>query len=238
MRLDRYLANNGFGSRSEVRKLLSSGKVKLDGNTVRDGSTDVAEGSVVSCGGIVKSVEAGFVCYMLNKPAGTVTAATDPDHRTVMELFAGDIKDGLNPVGRLDKDTEGLLIVTDDGELGHFLTSPRRNVPKKYYAMLDGIPGEDGIRKVEEGIAFKEFTSRPAVMEIISRDEDAGSCEVFITVTEGRFHEVKRLMAAIGCNVRYLKRVAFGSLELDEALAPGSYRRLDEEEVRKLLSKL
>ncbi len=239
MRLDRYLANNGFGSRSEVKKLISAGKIKVNGETVKDCAQNVTDGCVIEAvtaagPGRVTEARSGYEYYMLNKPAGVVTAAYDVLCGTVMDLFDRTKRKGLNPVGRLDKDTEGLLLVTDDGNLGHFLTSPRRNVPKKYYAELRGIPDESGIERLKQGIEFKEFTSRPAELEIIEADEDAGTSRVIITVTEGRFHEVKRLAIAIGCEVKYLKRVNFAGLELDEGLKPGEYRPLTQTEIDRL----
>ena len=235
MRLDKYLANNGFGTRSEVKKLISAGKIKINGEVKKDCAFNVTDGCVIESAaapGTVSVTEAasGYKYYMLNKPAGVVTAAYDALYGTVMDLFENEKRSGLNPVGRLDKDTEGLLLVTGDGSLGHYLTSPRRNVPKIYYAELDGIPDETGIERLKQGIEFKEFTSRPAILEILDADEKAGTSRVTITVTEGRFHEVKRLAIAIGCEVKYLKRIGFAGLELDEGLRPGEYRLLTQAE--------
>ncbi len=239
MRLDKYLANNGFGSRSEVKKLIASGRITVDGVTVTECDFRVDDRNVIAAGvpaGIGNAGKTGkYLYYMLNKPADCITAASDPKCKTVMDLFPKNRRSGLNPVGRLDKDAEGLLIITDDGKLNHFLTSPKRNVPKKYYACLKGIPDEDGIKKLREGVAFKDFTSRPASLEIISRDEAAGTSEVYFTVTEGRFHEVKRLAISIGCEVQYLKRVGFGGVELDESLAPGEFRELKSSETEILI---
>ncbi|MCR5330255.1 MAG: rRNA pseudouridine synthase [Lachnospiraceae bacterium] len=232
MRLDKYLANNGFGSRSEVKKLIASGKISVDGTVIKDSTYNVGEGSVISGTDAAEGhrVSTEMTYYMMNKPSGVVTAASDATSPVVMELLGNDRRPGLNPVGRLDKDTEGLLIITDDGELNHFLTSPKRNVPKKYFAILDGIPDEEGIARLKEGIRFKEFTSRPALLEISEIDRKAGTSGVFITVTEGKFHEVKRLAAAIGCDVKYLKRTMFAGIELDEGLAPGEYRKMTDAE--------
>ena len=255
VRLDKYLANNGFGSRSEVKKLIASGRITVDGVTVTecdfrvDAQNVIAAGMPDGIGNAGKPVtQAGtentpetvgkpgkYLYYMLNKPAGCITAASDPKCKTVMDLFPKNRRSGLNPVGRLDKDAEGLLIITDDGKLNHFLTSPKRNVSKKYFARLKGIPDGDGIKKLREGVAFKDFTSRPALLEVISADEAAGISEVCFTVTEGRFHEVKRLAISIGCEVQYLKRVGFGGLELDEGLKAGEFRELETPELEVLL---
>ena len=237
MRLDKYLANNGYGSRSEVKKLIAAGRISVDGTTVKDCGYNVDEGSVI--GGlpdISHRVSTKYAYYMMNKPAGVITAASDAVCRTVMDLMGSDRRVGLNPVGRLDKDTEGLLILTDDGELNHFLTSPKRNVPKKYYAELDGIPDAEGISRLKEGIRFKDFVSRPAELEIIAADIPASASRVFFTVTEGKFHEIKRLAVAIGCDVKYLKRVMFAGIELDERLKPGEYREMTGEEIKLLQS--
>lgn len=239
MRLDRYLANNGFGTRSEVKKMISAGKIKVNGEVERDSSFNVTDGCIIesaSVSGTTAMIEAksGYVYYMMNKPAGVVTAAYDALSGTVMDFFDNAERGRLNPVGRLDKDTEGLLLVTDDGSLGHFLTSPRRNIPKIYYAELRGIPDPEGIERLKQGIEFKEFTSRPAFLEIIDTDKAAGNSTVTITVTEGKFHEVKRLASAIGCEVKYLKRTGFASLKLDENLKPGEYRMLTPDETEGL----
>ena len=245
MRLDKYLADHGYGTRSMVKKIIASGRVSINGELSRDGATHIPDKAVIKVSGSGRLDEkAGeqryladedtFSYFMLNKPAGTVTANTDKSDRTVMDFFRDEHIKGLNPVGRLDKDTEGLLLITDDGELGHFLTSPKRNVPKKYYAELNGIPDQAGIERLKSGVSFKDFTARPAVLEIISKDEEQNTSTVFITVTEGRFHEVKRLALAIGCEVRYLKRVDFAGLKLDEDLDAGQYRRLTDTEIEML----
>ncbi len=284
MRLDRYLANNGFGSRSEVKKLISAGRIRVDGKVIKDSGYNVSEGCVIETTvknhsattriknhsdattiknhsgtttiknhsdattiknhsnttpdepdteGVINKTEvrSGYSYYMLNKPAGVITAAYDALCRTVMDLFDDPQRKGLNPVGRLDKDTEGLLLITDDGVLNHFLTSPKRNVPKIYYAELRGIPDENGIERLRQGVEFKDFTSRPASLEIVDADRTADKSTVLITVTEGRFHEVKRLALTIGCEVKYLKRIGFAGLELDERLKPGEYRKLTTEEI-------
>ncbi|MCR5768404.1 MAG: rRNA pseudouridine synthase [Lachnospiraceae bacterium] len=228
VRLDKYLANNGFGSRSEVKKLIAFGRITVDGTVVTDPAFKVGDGNTIGNGMPDNNSDfVSHVYYMLNKPNGYITAASDAKDRTVMELLGNNRRSGLSPVGRLDKDTEGLLIITDDGKLNHFLTSPKRDVPKKYYALLDGIPDEEGIKKLREGVVFKDFTSRPAVLEIASCDKAAGTSEVYITVTEGKFHEVKRLAISIGCEVKYLKRVSFGGVDLDSELKAGEFRELD-----------
>ena len=235
MRLDKYLANNGYGSRSEVKKLIAAGMIRIDGTVVKDSGFNVKEGSVIDgLPDISHKVSTAHIYYMMNKPAGVITAASDAVCKTVMDLLSTDRKNGLNPVGRLDKDTEGLLIITDDGELNHFLTSPKRNVPKRYFAIMDGIPDEEGIQRLREGIRFKDFISRPAQLEIIDTDEASGTSRVYFTVTEGRFHEIKRLAAAIGCDVKYLKRTMFAGVKLDDGLKPGEYRIMTDEEAGRL----
>ena len=152
----------------------------------------------------------------------------------LLDIFGKEGLKGLFTVGRLDKDTEGLLLVCDDGEMSHYLLSPSRSVEKTYFARVDGLLAPDAAERLSNGIEFKDFVSRPAKLEILSEDTDNNTCEVLVTVCEGRFHEVKRLIAAVGGNVTYLKRIAFGPLKLDAELKPGEYRTLTDEEIRAL----
>ena len=240
MRLDKMLADCKAGARSEVKELIKKGKVRIDGTVVKDAGFHVADSDVVTIDG-----RSGQFClkaanekayFMLNKPAGIVSANEDAEDATVIELFKAENNKNLFTVGRLDKDTEGLLLVSDDGELSHYLLSPKRSVPKTYYAKADGILKNEHIEQFALGFEFKDFTSKPAKLEILSVDDKQGRSECLVTVTEGRFHEVKRLLAKVGCEVTYLKRVAFAGLELDESLKCGEYRRLTEEEVAQLKS--
>lgn len=238
MRLDKFLASAGLGTRSEVKELVRKGRITVNGSVVRDAGMNVADGDSAAFDGRPIGTEPADIgakkYFLLNKPAGIVSATTDGRERTVIDLFADEHIKDLFPAGRLDKDTEGLLIVTNDGELSHYLLAPKREVPKEYYAKVRGILTTEHAEMFARGIEFKEFTSKPAKLDIITADAEAGTCEVLITVHEGKFHEVKRLVAAAGCEVMYLRRTGFGPLKLDDTLAAGSYRELGSDEIAAL----
>lgn len=231
MRLDKYLTQAGIGTRSQVKEYIRKGQVCVDGVPERraDRKIDEAAAGVTYCGQPVRYEK--LVYYMLNKPAGCVSATKDNRDRTVLELLGEDGRQDLFPVGRLDKDTEGLLLITNDGALAHRLLSPGRHVPKKYLAVLaDDLTGEQ-IRLLEEGVDIGEKKmTLPSVFEWKDRQKK----EVFLTITEGKFHQVKRMFEAVGNQVLFLKRLSMGSLFLDEGLAPGAYRPLRTEEVEEL----
>ena len=237
MRLDKFLAGAGLGTRSEVKDMIRAGRVTVNSVTVKDGGMNVTDSDDIRLKGSERPLtnrNGRIHWFMLNKPAGIVSANSDMSDDTVIGLFAGEgIKD-LFTVGRLDKDTEGLLLVTNDGELSHFLLSPGRHVPKTYHAVINGILADDAAEKLKNGIAFKDFTSAPAELVITATDREKCTCEADITVSEGKFHEVKRLIAAVGGEVTYLKRISFGPLMLDGSLKPGEYRILSNEEIRSL----
>ncbi len=226
MRLDRYLSENGYGSRKNVKILIEKGRVRVDGETRVRPETQVAPGSAVFVDGKPVEASSGFEYWLLNKPAGFVTARTDGAHRTVMELIPSKKRD-LSPVGRLDLDVTGVLLVTDDGALNHRLTAPRNCVPKTYFAELSDDLPEDAAKRLSVPIQFSDFTSRPAELEALSKRSAR------ITVYEGRFHEVKRLFHAIGCDVVRLHRERFAGLNV-EGLREGEARRLTEEETDQL----
>ena len=231
MRLDKYLAEMGAGTRSELKKAVRAGRVTINGVKVKDSSIHVGEDDVVSMDGKEIKYER-FVYYLMNKPAGVISATEDPRERTVLDLIGGQQRKGLFPVGRLDKDTEGLLLITNDGELAHRLLSPGRHVDKVYFARLDGPVGERERELFAQGLRVDEtLTAMPAVLEIL---ESAN--EVRVTIREGKFHQVKRMFAAVGREVLYLKRLSMGPLTLDNGLAAGAYRRLTEEEESAIIS--
>lgn len=238
VRLDKYLADAGYGTRSEVKELVKKGRVSVAGKVVKDSGMKVEAGDTICVAGMSAPVPLGQTkgnrWYMLNKPAGVLSATEDANDETVIDLMKGENVKGLFPVGRLDKDTEGLLLISDDGELGHYLLSPKRGITKKYYAKVCGILKPEHVRILENGVEFKDFTSKPAVLEILSVDEQSGVSEAIVTVTEGKFHEVKRLIAAVGGEVTYLKRIEFAGLKLDEGLKAGEYRMLEESELADL----
>ena len=231
MRLDKLLAEGGFGTRSQVKRLIKKGHVEVNGEVVKDPSfqVDPLKDEV--------TVNGEPVCYeeeyylVLNKPAGYVTSTKDRQ-MTVMELVA-DIPrfEKLFPVGRLDKDAEGLLLMTTDGELAHRLTHPKWKVPKTYVVKVEGRLTEEAVEPLRRGIELKDFKAKPAEVRILRSSEEESEAE--ITITEGKFHQVKRMFAAIGHPVKELKRVAFGPLKLGE-LPTGEYRHLTEEELRAL----
>lgn len=235
MRLDKYLAESGCGTRSEVKKILKTGAVSVNDTVVKDGAIKVnTEADIVACMG--KTVSYSRYHYiMLSKPAGCVTATKDNVHKTVMDYLPQDFHKNLSPVGRLDLDTEGLLLITDHGELAHRLLSPAHHVPKTYYAKIRGQVLTEHVTLFEQGVDIgEEKLTKPAVLEVLHSDETMS--EIKVTITEGKFHQVKRMFHAIECEVVYLKRLSMGSLVLDETLQPGEWRYLTKEEEEYLLS--
>lgn len=225
MRLDKYLAEMGAGTRSEVKKAVRAGRVTVGGKVAKDASLHVGENDEVCMDGRAIAYEK-FVYYMLNKPAGVISATEDPRQQTVLDLIEERQRKGLFPVGRLDRDTEGLLLITNDGELAHRLLSPRHHVDKVYFAKLDGPVSEREKELFAQGLKVDDsLTAMPAVLEILEP-----ACEVRVTIREGKFHQVKRMFAAVGREVLYLRRLSMGLLALDPELAPGAYRRLTSEE--------
>lgn len=234
MRLDKFLCETGFGTRSQVKELLKKGQVTVNGAVVKKPEQKIDEQKdQVICQGRAASYEK-YVYYMLHKPSGVVSATEDRREKTVLDLLQPeDRKDGIFPVGRLDKDTEGFLLLTDDGDLAHRLLSPRKHVDKTYYAKIDGTVTEAHVQQFREGLDIgDEKKTLPAVLEILSSGSETSG--IRITIHEGRFHQVKRMFEAVGCKVNYLKRLSMGAVSLDETLAPGEYRPLNEKE-RELL---
>ncbi|MCB7303306.1 pseudouridine synthase [Bariatricus massiliensis] len=232
IRLDKYLADMGVGTRSEVKNFIRRGMVTVDGAAASRPEQKIQpeRQTVMVNGSQVCYVE--FEYYMLNKPAGVVSAVTDTREKTVLDLLTGKKRKDLFPVGRLDKDTEGLLLITNDGELSHRLLSPSKHVDKTYFARIQGRATADDIRAFSEGIDIgDEKPALPAVLKILKTGDTS---EVEITIQEGRFHQVKRMFEAVGKKVIYLKRLSMGSVVLDETLPPGGYRELTKEELERL----
>lgn len=230
LRLDKFLTSAGVGSRSEVKGLIKSGKVYIDGNIAKkaDIKVDTQKSRVEYNGRPVEYLE--YVYYMLNKPQGVVSATNDNLSVTVIDLIKHNRHLDLFPVGRLDKDTEGLLLITNDGELAHNLLSPKKHIDKKYYVELDGILTKNKAELLSNGVNIdNEFTTLPAKIENTNDGR-----KVYITIHEGKFHQVKRMFKAVGLNVTYLKRVSMSSLELDDLLMPGEYRELSQDELKGL----
>ena len=231
VRLDKFLADAGAGTRSEVKKFIQKGKVQVNGVPAKKSEIKVSEEDEVVLDGNRISQAPEFVYYLLHKPAGYVSATEDKRDKPVMELVASDRK-GLFPVGRLDKDTEGLLLLTDDGELAHRLLSPKKHVDKTYFAKIDGQVTEEHVKQFREGLDIgDEKKTLPAVLTILLSGPVS---EIEVTIHEGRFHQIKRMFEAVGCKVTYLKRLSMGSLVLDETLPPEEYRPLTEAELEGL----
>ena len=231
MRLDKYLAEMGVGTRQEVKKQIRQGKAAVNGTVVKAADTKIDETSdeVTICGRNISYVS--YEYYMLNKPAGVVSATEDRRDTTVIDLIKEEKRKDLFPVGRLDKDTEGLLLITNDGDLAHRLLAPKKHVDKVYYAKIDGMVTEEDVKRFAEGInigAEEEEMTRPAKLDIMKSAEES---EIRLTIHEGKFHQVKRMFLAVGKEVTYLKRERMGTLCLDENLKPGEYRLLTEEEI-------
>ena len=233
MRLDKYLCETGFGTRTQVKDLLKKGQVMVNGEVVKKPELKINETTdQILCQGKKASYQKN-IYLMLHKPAGVVSATEDNREKTVLDLVRPeDRKNGLFPVGRLDKDTEGLLLLTDDGELAHRLLSPKKHVDKTYYAKIDGQVTEEHVKQFREGLDIgDEKKTLPAVLTILLSGPVS---EIEVTIHEGRFHQIKRMFEAVGCKVTYLKRLSMGSLVLDETLPPEEYRPLTEAELEDL----
>lgn len=232
MRLDKYLTNQGIGSRSQVKELIKSKKVFVNNVLKNKPERHIDENNdIVSLDGVNLEYNK-FYYYMLNKPPGVLTAVKDNNYKTVMDIMDVTPKEGLFPVGRLDKDTEGLLLITNDGELSHNLLSPKKHVNKTYYVELNGELIDSDIDLFAKGLDIGEKNiTKPAKLEILS-----GRNRAYITITEGKYHQVKRMFQAIGLTVTFLKRISMGSLILDKNLKSGGYRKLTEEEISNLKS--
>ena len=230
MRLDKLLTHLNCGSRKEVQTFIRAGRVTVEGQAVRDPAAKVdPDSAAVALDGRTLQYSAQRY-FMLNKPAGVITASRDERHDTVLDLFPEKERRGLFAVGRLDKDTEGLLLVTDDGALSHALMSPARHVSKLYEAVVEGTLAPDAVDRFAQGLTLRDETvCRPAKLEILSADGEKSI--VRVTLHEGKYHQVKRMIAAVGGLVVGLKRLRLGGLVLDPALAPGQFRALTEAEL-------
>lgn len=229
MRLDKYLADLNIGSRSQVKEYIKKGLITVNQKIIKDNNIKINEkADIVTYLGERLTYEK-YRYYMLHKPQGVITATKDKCERTVLDLLVGiNIKE-LSPVGRLDKDTEGLLLITNDGELSHALLSPKKHVNKTYRVICKESILKEQIVQLENGIDIgDEKPCLPAMVEQIN------SKEILLTIQEGRFHQVKRMLQAVGNEVIYLKRERFGSLKLDETLKSGEFRPLTEEEIAQL----
>ena len=235
LRLDKYLSDMNIETRSKLKQLIAKGQVRLNGQVVKRPELKVIPGtdSVTFQGQEVVYQEMEY--YMLHKPSGRITATEDPKEPTVMELLPSIRRSDLFPVGRLDKDTEGLLLITNDGALSHMLLSPRHHVSKVYEAKIQGMMTQEDQVLFEKGMDIGDpDPTLPAHLEILKLDPVNQTSCVRISLTEGRFHQVKRMVEAVGKRVTYLKRLSMGSLILDETLEKGQCRRLFPEEIEAL----
>lgn len=235
IRLDKFLSEMSGWTRSEVKKIVRTGSVTVDGNEVKKPETKIDEKlSIVRVDG--RQIKYNkYEYYMLNKPKGFVSATTDREHKTVVDIISSSEKKDLFPVGRLDIDTEGLFLITNDGELAHRLLAPKNHVEKTYYVEVSGILDDADVDAVEKGLDIgEEKNTIPAKMEILKTDIQNNISSCYLTIHEGKFHQVKRMMKKLGKTVTYLKRVSMGSLILDSKLKKGNYRKLTEQEIIEL----
>ncbi|HZG15794.1 MAG TPA: pseudouridine synthase [Candidatus Bathyarchaeia archaeon] len=228
-RLDKVLANMGLGTRKEVKALVKQKLIEVDGVIATDpGMHVIPEEQTILVEGEPLNYKR-WVYVMLNKPPGVISATEDSRHETVVDLLPIEWADKVHPVGRLDIDTEGLLLLTNDGQLSHSLLSPKKKVDKEYYAKIRGQVTQHHIDEFAKGVTLDDgYHTMPAKLEILSSGEES---EIKVTIMEGKFHQVKRMFAAFGLEVTYLKRLRMGTLVLDESLELGDYRELTEEEL-------
>ncbi|WP_340084883.1 pseudouridine synthase [Siminovitchia sp. FSL H7-0308] len=233
MRIDKLLSNLGFGSRKEVKKFLKKGSVSVNGQVIKDPKHHVHphEDEVFIFGEEVEYRE--YIYIMMNKPSGVISATEDVREPTVIDLLEEEERIFKPfPVGRLDKDTEGLMLLTNDGKLAHQLLSPKKDVPKTYFAIIDGIVTEEDIQLFEKGVTLDDgYQTKPGKLHII---KSGTYSDIELTITEGKYHQVKRMFQAVGKKVKYLKRISLGPLVLDKTLKEGEYRELTEEEIGQL----
>lgn len=239
IRLDKYLTEMNKGSRSQIKEAAKKGRIQVNGQTEKktDRKIDPQADQVLLDGKPV--AYHAYEYYMLNKPQGVVSATEDRIHKTVIDLLGGEIRRDLFPVGRLDIDTEGLLLLTNDGELAHQLLSPKKHVDKQYYARVAGTLPPDSKEQIAAGMTLSDGTQvMPGELSILTPvcecGEVSSETEILLTIREGKFHQVKRMFEALGCQVVFLKRLSMGSLRLDESLRPGEFRKLTEEELEGL----
>ncbi|WP_343338084.1 Ribosomal large subunit pseudouridine synthase B [Terrisporobacter petrolearius] len=231
LRIDKILSNVGYGSRAEIKVYCKKGLVKVNNKVISNPGTqvDTDTDKIEFNNEVVKYRE--FVYIMMNKPDGYLSATFDKRDPIVLDLIESSyLAFEPFPVGRLDKDTEGLLVLTNDGKLAHRVLSPKKHVPKTYYAKIDGVVTEKDVKAFEEGVTLDDgYETMPSQLKIL---ESAETSEIELTIHEGKFHQVKRMFESVGKKVVYLKRLSMGKLKLDETLSLGEYRELTEEEVK------
>lgn len=230
IRIDKFLSNSGYGTRNEVKTLISRGKVSINGNIIKDPGFKIDEASSkLEINGNSVSYNK-YIYIMLNKPGDVVSAVTDKKHKTVVDLIEEYKSRGIFPVGRLDKDTTGLLILTNNGAFTHNTLSPKKHIDKTYYLECSGILDNNAVEKMKAGIIIDtNYKCKPALLNILEYRDNTTYAE--ITISEGKFHQVKKMIACVGGRVTKLKRIKFGKIKLDEALKEGEYRLLNQEEM-------
>ena len=236
MRLDKYLVACAVGSRTEVKNFLKSGRVTVNDKKEKSAKLKINEETDKICFDGQKLDYEEFVYYMMNKSQGVISATEDPKHKTVLDLLDDYARaKEVFPVGRLDIDTHGLLLLTNDGKLAHALLSPKRHVDKIYLAQINGVMTDADVETFAQGVPLKDFTCQPAKLELVSIDTEKEESLVRVTIAEGKFHQVKRMVAYCGKEVVDLQRLTMGTLTLDENLKRGEWRRLTKEELEGLL---
>ena len=236
MRLDKFLVACAVGSRTEVKNFLKSGRVTVNGKKEKSAKLQIDEETDEICFDGQKLDYEEFVYYMMNKPKGVISATEDPNHKTVLDLLDDYARaKEVFPVGRLDIDTHGLLLLTNDGKLAHALLSPKRHVDKIYLARINGVMTDADVETFAKGIPLKDFTCQPAKLELVSVDTEKEESLIRVTIAEGKFHQVKRMVGYCGKEVVDLQRLTMGTLTLDEDLKRGEWRRLTKEELEGLL---
>ncbi len=223
-RLDKFLAHMGYGTRKEVKKIIKDGLVKINNEIVYDSDFKVKEDDLIEVDNNIVEYKTSFY-YLLNKPSNYISSTIDEAYPSVLNLVPN--KANLFPVGRLDIDTEGFLLITNDGVLAHRLLSPKLGIEKEYYFKYEGVLAKDSIKRCLDGIKIDDYITKPAKLNIINNSEGT------IIVTEGKFHEVKKIILSLGGKVTYLKRIKFAGMDLGN-LEIGDYRELSEEEIMKL----
>lgn len=233
MRIDKFLANMNVGSRKEVHQLIKKGIVAINGQTIKTPKEKVAETDEVTVNG-EKIVYQKYHYFLMNKPKGVLSATEDRSQRTVISLL--DLKDqyqGIVPVGRLDKDTTGLLLLTNDGQLNHELLAPNKHVVKVYRAKIAGVADEDTIKTFASGMTLGDGTKlKPAKLTVLKQDTEHDSSEIEIEISEGKYHQIKRMFGAVGMKVVELERISMGKLKLPNNLKRGQYVEIDVDEIK------
>lgn len=235
LRLDKYLCDMQIGSRAEVKGLIKKKRIKVNEETVTKTELKIdTDNDIIKFDDEVINYQE-YEYFMLNKPQGVISATNDKSDKTVIDLIKDAKRKDLFPVGRLDKDTEGLLLITNDGELSHNLLSPKRHVDKTYFAKVKGHITDEEVLKFKNGLVVDEtFTAKPARLHVLKFNDADNTTDIQITIHEGKFHQIKRMFEAVGSEVLYLKRLSMGTLLLDKNLIPGEYRKLSQEEINAL----